>query len=437
MKNAVSGLGLAPDAAMVTFPIPMFLPGADLASLKERRREFYQGLTGWKSEFAQAAGGAKMLSVEGSSHEDALVKANNLLINRLWGDGLPLWPATKERVDWILRGAVLPRAHVLGKFPPRGGIITVELCAVALAMAGGRPEYLPVLIAAVEACLEAEGFDQLQATSGAPFPAVVVNGPIAKQIRLNSGFGLLGPDPQHPAGASIGRGLRLIQQNVGGALPGVGTMAIFGAMRYTNAVFAEDEDGLPQGWQTHAEQRHGYERGTNAVSVIFATGVTNIRRRGAKKETQEEDALNGMWRMADFMRAPNLAALAGWEKGTPGMMMLAPIVARRMAEVGWTQDSIRDFLWKNSRIPMEHLRRAGAPAWIEIDANPATRESINLDPWPICMKPENIVLVVAGGGHPTHSYWLQAHSPSVNGRVIRLPETFDRLVTEADSDLTR
>jgi hypothetical protein len=437
MKNAVSGLGLAPDAAMVTFPIPMFLPGADLAALKERRREFYEGLTGWKSEFAQAADGAKMLSVEGATYEDILVKANNLLLNRQWGDGLPLWPATKERVDWILRGAVLPRAHVLGKFPPRGGIMTVELCAVALAMAGGRPEYLPVLIAAVEACLEAEGFDQLQATSGAPFPAVVVNGPIAKQIRLNSGFGLLGPDPQHPAGASIGRALRLIQQNVGGALPGVGTMAIFGAMRYTNAVFAEDEDGLPQGWQTHAEQRHGYARGTNAVSVIFATGVTNIRRRGAKKETQEEDALNGMWRMADFMRAPNLAALAGWEKGTPGMMMLAPIVARRMAEVGWTQDSIREFLWKNSRIPMEHLRRAGAPAWIEIDANPATRESIDLDPWPICMKPENIVLVVAGGGHPTHSYWLQAHSPSVNGRVIRVPETFDGLVAESDKDLKR
>jgi hypothetical protein len=221
---------------------------------------------------------------------------------------------------------------------------------------------------------------------------------------------------------------------VGGALPGVGTMAIFGAMRYTNAVFAEDEDGLPPGWMTHAEQRHGYARGTNSVSVIFATGVANVRRRGAKKETPEEDALNGMWRMADFMRAPNLAVLHGWEKGTPGMMMLAPIVARRMAEVGWTQDSIREFLWTNSKIPMEHLRRAGAPAWIEIDASPAVRESINLDPWPICQKPENIVLVVAGGGHPTHSYWLQAHSPSVNGRLMRLPESFDRLVAEADKD---
>jgi hypothetical protein len=435
MKNAVSGLGLAPDAAMVTFPVNMFLPGSDIGPLAARKREVYEGLTGWKSSFAQAAGTAKMLSVEGASYEDALNKANHFLLTSLWGDGLPLWPATKERVDWILQGATLPRDHLLGKFPPRGGVTTLETCAIALAMAGGRPEYLPVLVAAVEACLAADGFDQLQATSGGPFPTVIVNGPIAKQIRVNSGFGLLGPDPQRPAGASIGRALRLLQQNVGGALPGVGTMAIFGAMRYTNAVFAEDEEGLPKGWQTHAQQRHGYAPGTNSVSVVFSCGVTNVRRRGAKKETPEEDALNGMWRMADYMRTPNLAALAGWEKGTPGVMMIAPIVARRMAEIGWTQQSIREFLWKNSKIPMEHMKRAGAPAWIEINENPVTRASIDLDPWPVCQKPDNIVLVVAGGGHPTHSYWLQAHSPTVEGRVIRVPETFDKLLTEADRDL--
>jgi len=435
MKNAVSGVGLAPDAAMVTFPVNMFLPGSDIAPLEARRHEVYDGLTRWKSDFAQAAGSAKMLTVEGSTYEDALTKANNLLLTNLWGDGLPLWPATKERVDWILQGSTAPRSQVLGKFAPRGGITTIETCAIALAMAGGRPEYLPILVAAVEACLDSVGFDQLQATSGGPFPAVIVNGPIARQIRLNSGFGLLGPDPQRPAGASIGRALRLIQQNVGGALPGVGTMAIFGAMRYTNAVFAEDEAGLPPGWQPHATQRHGFEPGTNSVSVVFACGVTNVRRRGAKKETPEEDALNGMWRMADYMRTPNLAALAGWEKGTPGIMMIAPIVARRMAEIGWTQNSIREFLWGNSKIPMEHMRRAGAPAWIEIDSNPVTRASINLDPWPVCQKPDNIVLVVAGGGHPTHSQWLQAHSPSVIGKIVRVPETFERLLADADRDL--
>ena len=437
MKNAVSGVGLAPDAAMVTFPIDMFLPGSDLTSLSERKREFYDALTGWRSGFAESAkAGARMLSVEGASYEDALNKANHLLLTNLWGDGLPLWPATRERVDWILNGAMQPRGHVIGKFPPRGGVTTVETCAIALAMAGGRPEYLPVLIAAVEACFETDtNFEQLQATSGAPFPVVVVNGPIAKQIRLNSGFGCLGPDPQRPAGASIGRALRLMQQNVGGALPGVGTMAIWGAMRYTNVVFAEDEEGLPQGWLPHATERHGYEPGTNSVSVFFATGVNNVVRRGAKKETPEEDIRNGLWRMADFMRTPNIGSLAGWEKGTPGLMMVSSVVAKMMAEQGLSKRSVREFLWTNSKIPMAQLRRAGATAWMEIDSNPLTREGIKLDPWPISSKPENIIFVVAGGQHPTHAQWLQASSRRVIGRVVRVPETFERLLAEADRDL--
>jgi len=331
---------------------------------------------------------------------------------------------------------VLPRTHVLSKFPPRGGVTTIETCAIALAMAGGRPEYLPVLVAAVDACLDKEsGFDQLQATSGGPFPAVIVNGSIRKQVRLNSGFGCLGPDPQRPAGASIGRALRLLQQNVGGALPGTGTMAIYGAMRYTNAVFGEDEESLPPGWLPHGAERHGFAPGSNSVSLVFASGVTNIRRRGAKKETPEEDILNGLHRMADFMRTPNLAALAGYEKGTPGIMMIPPVVAQTMAGLGWTKQSVRDFLWEHSKIPLEQMRRAGAPAWIEIDANPVTRASIDLDPWPICTKPDNIVFLVAGGSHPTHSQWLQAHSPRVTGRTITLPESFDRLLSDADRDL--
>ncbi len=434
MKNAVSGVGLAPDAAMVTFPINMFLPGSDINPLKERRREVYDGLTGWKSGFAQAAGSAKMLSVEGVTYEDALTKANNLLLTNLWGDGLPLWPATKERVDWILHGATLPRTHVLGKFPPRGGITTIETCAIALAMAGGRPEYLPVLVAAVDACLDAEGFDQLQATSGGPFPAVIVNGPIAKQIRLNSGFGLLGPDPQRPAGASIGRALRLLQQNVGGALPGVGTMAIFGAMRYTNAVFAEDEDGLPPGWEPHATQRHGYAPGTNSVSIVFASGVTNVLRRGAKKESPEEDALNGMWRMADFMRAPNLSALAGWERyagyddaradccAEDGRARLDPAFDTRVP-VGELEDP-----------DGSHASRRCAGLYRD-QRQPADAREHRARP--LADLPEAGQHRARGRGRraPDHSYWLQGHSPSVPGRIIRVPETFDRLLADADRDL--
>jgi hypothetical protein len=437
MTNAIAGLGLAPDAAMVTFPIEMFLPGSDISPVQSRKQEFYDALTAWRSAFA-ADGGAEapMIRVEGASVEDAFARANNLMLANRWGDGLPLWPPTRERVSWILGGTAQPRHRALGTFPPRGGVTTVESCAIALAMAGGRPEYLPVLIAVVEAFLDAEsGSAQLQAASGSAFPVVIVNGPVGAQIRLNSGFGCLGPDPQRPAGASIGRALRLLQQNLGGALPGIGTMANYGGLRYTNVVFAEDEANLPAGWAPHGTERHGFAPGTSSISLAFANGATNIRRRGAKKETPEEDALQGMFRMADFMRAPNMPGLTGYEDGTPGILMLPGVVAQTMAGLGWTKASIRQFLWEHSRIPAAELRRAGCRAWIEIDSSKVVRESIDLDPWPITASPDNFVVVVAGGGHPTNSYWLQGYSPGVVGRPIELPPAFEGLLADAERDL--
>jgi len=260
---------LAPDAAMVTSPIEMFLPGSDISPVEARKREFYDGLTRWRSAFAgDGAGEAPMVRVEGTSVEDAFARPNHLMLVNRWGDGLPLWPPTRERVDWILCGAAQPRRRKLGSFPPRGGVTTVESCAIALAMAGGRPEYLPVLVAAVEAFLDPEsGSEQLQAASASAFPVVIVNGPIGAQIRLNAGFGCLGPDPQHLAGASIGRALRLLPQNLGGALPGIGTMANYGGLRYTNVVFAEDEANLPPGWAPHGTERHGFAPGTSSPAT--------------------------------------------------------------------------------------------------------------------------------------------------------------------------
>jgi hypothetical protein len=92
-----------------------------------------------------------------------------------------------------------------------------------------------------------------------------------------------------------------------------------------------------------------------------------------------------------------------------------------MTRLGWTKASMREFLWEHSRIPMADLRRAGATAWIEIDTSAVVRESLRLDPWPITARPDNLVLVVAGGGHPTNSCWLQGYSPRVLGREIHLP----------------
>jgi hypothetical protein len=361
---------------MVTFPMPIFLPGSDITPVHSRKQEFYEGLTRWRLEAAPSAERAQTMALEATGYEEALERFNQLAIANLWGDGLPLWLPTPQRVGWILRGAAAAPSTLLGKMPPRGGLVTVEACAAALAMAGGRPEYLPVLLAAVDAFLDpSTNSDQLQAASGSAFPVVIVNGPIGKQIRLNARFGCLGPDPQHPAGASIGRALRLLQQNLGGALPGTGAMANYGGMRYTNVVFAEDEDGLPEGWSAHGTTRHGFAPGTNSVSLAFASGATNIRRRSAKKETPEEDALQGMHRMADFLRTPNLHCIPGYTEGTPGVLMIPNIVAQRMAELGWTQKSpnIRRCKtgsskkwiarWRVARLPMPTCRNCLMSRW--------------------------------------------------------------------------
>jgi hypothetical protein len=437
VRNAVSGMGFPPELPVVAFPVDIFLPGSDLSAVAARKQEFYDGLTMRRSTANFTVSDATpLITVTAEDHDRALALANDLFLTNLWGDGLPLWPATKMRVDWILQGTDLTRDRTLGKVLPRGGIATVESCAIALAMAGGRPEYLPVLVSIVEAFLDPlSDSEHMQADSAGAFPVVIVNGPIVRQIRLNSSFGCLGPDPQRPAGGSIGRALRLMQQNLGGALPGVGAMAMWGAMRYTNAVFGEDEENLPDGWLPHGAERHGFDPGSNCVSLVWATGVTNIRRRGVKKETPQVDALQGLHRMADYLRSPNLGCLIGYLEGTPGILMLSPVVAKAMAAVGWTKQTIREFLWENAKIPVEDLRRSGIDAWIEADRNQIVRESLQLPRWPHSVQPENLVLLVAGGGHPTNSYWLEGYSPHVVGRRITLPKNFQWLLQQADRDI--
>ena len=148
---------------------------------------------------------------------------------------------------------------------------------------------------------------------------------------MNAGFGLVGPDPQHPAGASIGRALRLIMQNVGGALPGVGSMAMFGGMRYTNAVFAEDEAGLPAGWAPLASTRFAMAPGVNAATVYIATSASNIMRRGVGKEAPEEEGTQSLQRVAAYLGSPNPHYTHGWSRGTPGLLVISRGVARGAA----------------------------------------------------------------------------------------------------------
>jgi hypothetical protein len=434
-RNAFAGFGFPPELPTIVFPVGLFLVGSDLAPIAENIDTFIHGWTRWEPAMKEAVRiDPPPVEIHGRDYEENFTRMNRLFLANRWGDGLPLLPPEEKRVGWVLRGADVPPDTRLGKILPRGRIATVNTLAVALAMAGGRPEYLPVLIAAVEALMDpALAHESWQATSSSVFPAVIVNGPVARQIRLNSGFGLLGPDALHPAGGVIGRALRLVLQNVGGAVPGVGTMAQFGGMRYTNAVFAEDEEGLPPGWEPLSVEYFGVRPGANSLALYTVSSATNITRRGTGKETPEEEAVGSLYRIAAFMETPNVNGLKGYEEGAPGILLLSSIAARQLADLGWTKEKIKGFLWENSRIPLSRLKRSGMFYYLEERGfDPRTLP----DPWPITRKPGNLMIVIAGGRHPTQAYWMQgAQGPKAVSVRIHLPARWEELLREAEADL--
>ncbi len=433
LNNSIAGLGFPPEMAKVEVPMALFLPESDLAPIAQNLDNVVAGLTRWQPQVTvKSVIKPPPVRVEARTYEEAVAAANALFLRNLWGDGLPLIPPTPERVRWILRGTDLSPETVIGKILPEGRIATAETLSVSLAMAGGRPEYLPVLIAAVQALIDKNTNHQAwQATSGSIFPTVIVNGPVARQIRLNSGFGLIGPDALHPAGAAIGRALRLLMQNVGGARPGVGTLAQYGGMRYTNAVFAEDEDGLPHTWQPLNAEYFGLREGINSVAVIPVSGATNVISGGGKGSLQEQ-ARQKLFRYAAFMALPT-ANITGYMEGTPGILILSSVQAQEFAEAGWTKEKIKQFLFENARIPLAKIRQDGFDGWIELaKLTPTLKE----DPWPITARAANFMIVIAGGRHPTHAYWM----PAAMGRKsvsaeIRLPAKWRELLAEAEQEL--
>ena len=204
MRNAFSGLGFSLEAPTTPeFPHEAFLPESDLNLFRESIDDIIAGLTKWEPETKKKGLiTPPKIKIKGKDYIEVVANMNNYFLRNMWGDGLAIFPPTEERVSWILRGTDLSRDVIVGQIMPQGRIATVEALAVSLAMAGGRPEYMPVLIAIIEALADPElGIGGLNATTGSCFPAVVVNGPMAKQIRLGSGYGCMGPDPNHPAGA--------------------------------------------------------------------------------------------------------------------------------------------------------------------------------------------------------------------------------------------
>jgi hypothetical protein len=166
------------------------------------------------------------------------------LFDRGWTDGLPVVPPTPERVLAMLRGTTRDAGEVVAVVPPDLVECTVEKVAVNAVLAGCLPEHLPVVLAALEAATAEEfSLHGLLATTYFSGPVVVVNGPVAARVGMNSGVNALGQGNR--ANATIGRALQLVVRNVGGGRPGEVDRATLGHPGKYTFCFAEREEGSP------------------------------------------------------------------------------------------------------------------------------------------------------------------------------------------------
>jgi ferredoxin-thioredoxin reductase catalytic subunit len=304
-----------------------------------------------------------------------------------WGDGLPTVPPTPARVARMLSGTTLAPDHVVARVAPNYAPATVEKVAINAVLAGCDPEHLPVVMAGVRAmCAESFNLHGLAATTHWACPLFIVNGPMARQLGFNGGTSAFGNGTK--ANAVVGRALRLVMMNVGGARPGGITRTTQGHPgRYTYCI-AENEAESP--WDPlHVER--GLSLDASAITVIAAEAPHGLVDQGSR--TAEELALSLGWSMAGMWSHQLFPVMA------QTVLAVSPEHARVFGRDGWTKDQLRRFLFERIRRPLA--------SWQGADGN--RREVSRLvrdllaggaDPETLVPKfpsPESIVVVVVGG----------------------------------------
>ena len=441
-KNAVMGQGLPPEVPWVTFPYALYLADSDVAGIiGPRMDDIIRCLTVWQPESAYSAGQLitrDPIKITGKTYPEAYRNLQNSMLSRNLGDGLPVNPATQDAVQWMMTG--VPAGKKLsdpiggnGKVPPKRGVLTHEVLAACMVMAGGRPEYMPIALAACEIIVAKQ--DTILASSMSAYPIIMVNGPIARQIRLSSGFGLFGPDPNYPAGSAIKRCIWLVHQSVGGLISGGGTIAQYGFMR-PGICFAENEESLPVDWQTYTEERYRRPRGTNSLTYGLSMGgaIRAFTHRGMGNEPSHEiELIESFDRFASTVKSIPTFGVPRDSAGSGMMWLMNAAIAGDMASNGYSKDSIKttasERLWYLLGEVIDHtgIKRA-------IKESNADVGTDLLKKFRLCTDSRNIHLVIAGGDHPSASCvipnWV-AH----DNLDISLPENWDRLLVDAERDL--
>ena len=319
------------------------------------------------------------MTVDDSAAFDAI---NDYFYDRGWTDGLPIVPPTEARVQAMLAGMAWRRADdVIAIVPPRNGTATMRQIAVNAVMAGAKPEYLPVIVAALQAVSEPEyGLSHRQTTTHAGAPLVIVNGPIVERLRINCGRGLFGPGWR--ANAAIGRSLRLVLVNIGGAGPGVDASQTGHPGKYTYCI-AEYEAANP--WAPlHVER--GFERDKSVVTVV------NTEAPHSMTENIQTDADEIVRTFASSMATLGVNNL--YSQGTP-VLVLGIEHAQHIAAAGWSKHDLQRAIFERARQPWGIVKNRGKskgprfPEFVDRNDDASTV--------PIVREPKDLIVIVGGG----------------------------------------
>jgi hypothetical protein len=243
-------------------------------------------------------------------------------------DGLPIVPPTRDAVAAMLKGTShLPEEVVATAFVPEGLGVTVRQVAINAVMAGCLPEQMPVLLATIEAYQKFNLNSMLRSTNSFAFMQVV-NGPIARTLKMNSGVNAVGPGNQ--ANAAMGRALRLFITNLGGGAAGVNIMAVIGANANYSFMFAENEDESP--WEPLSVTQ-GFRKDESTLT-LYSGGWAHSGNYGLGTE------------LADVPED-----LARYQLPSGAVLIISPPRAEALAREGMTKEDVRRFLQENATRP--------------------------------------------------------------------------------------
>ena len=302
--------------------------------------------------------------------EDAV----ELCYTKGWTDGLPVVPPTEEKVLRFLEVANRHPSDIIGVEPVRGRVITAEKVAINAVMAGCRPEYMPVVIAAVECMVQPEyNLHGSSASTGGSAPLIVVNGPVRDRLGFASGHNIFGPGPDRRANATVGRALRLLLINVLENHLGVLDRSTLGHPgKYTYCI-AEDEENSP--WEPlHVER--GFRLESSTVTLFTSLGPTQLEQRPAGTPQALLTAV--------------VDSMFGFGQGHGELLlMVSQEHGGFFRDAGWSKAQVREFVH-------ERARRT-AQEWASVYKAEVPLPGAENEMIPVLKSPESLILLAGGG----------------------------------------